>query len=67
MRPKWTVLANLRALDGWIGNSWEFFNREEHAQLCYDMHILHGNVPTKRPFHKNDIKHMHILEREEIG
>jgi hypothetical protein len=69
-RPKWTVLTNLNSPEDnkWIGMSWEFFDKEEDAERCYERHMKAGNVPTKRPFFtKSDISHLGAAHRRGIA
>ena len=59
-KPKWTVRYNISSPESnrWIGNGWEFFDEEKDASRAYARIIDRGNVPTKRPFHMNDAKHL---------
>lgn len=69
MRPKWTVLYNIVSAEcpDWIGTGWEFFDREADAEACRLRHERAGNVPSKRPFHPNDIPHLGAAHREKAG
>ena len=49
--PNWTVLYNIAG--DFVGTGWE------KAEKRYnELSLLPAYCPTKRPFHKNDIKHM---------
>lgn len=67
--PNFTVVTNIVSLESkdWVGMSWEFFNDETDAWECYERHIVLGNVPTKRPFHRNDIQHMGAAHRDDVA
>jgi hypothetical protein len=61
--PNWTVLYNIGLSDSaFIGQGWEFFYNEDAAQRCYNYQTKLGHVPTKRPFHPSDKRHMHVLD-----
>jgi hypothetical protein len=61
-RPKWTVFANID--DGhWVGTSWRFFESEAEAEDCRAAQERLGHVPTKRPYHPNDEKHLGAAHR----
>lgn len=66
--PNWTVLYNIVSPeDGrWVGTGWEFFDDEEDAEFCRRRHERLGNVPTKRPFHTNDIPHLGAAHTEPV-
>jgi len=73
MTPKYTVVTNLVSPETkdekhyFVGTSWEFFTDPGAASLCYQRHVKAGNIPTLRPFHKNDIPHMGIVDREALS
>lgn len=64
-RPGWTVVYNIVSPEdsAWVGTGWEFFNDEVNAESCRLRHQRAGNVPTKRPYHENDGKHLGAAHR----
>lgn len=67
--PKFTVLTNLVSPESseFVGTSWEFFTDETDAFECYERHIVLGNVPMKRPFHRSDIAYMGAAHHEQVS
>jgi hypothetical protein len=64
--PKWTVVTNIVSPEGgrWVGTSWEFFDDEGSAALCFERHAMSGNFPTKRPFFsKPDFEQINVAQR----
>lgn len=55
MQPNWTVLYSIKSPenDKWTGKGFEFFDKEEDAEACYQRQILAGNQPTKRLYYDN--------------
>lgn len=68
MIPIWTVLTNIVSVENsaWVGMSWEFFDEEVDADECVERHIVLGNVPTKRRFHRTDVDHMGAVHRDRV-
>jgi hypothetical protein len=65
-KPKWTVLCNLVSPESavWGGTSWEFFDTEDAAAICYKRHQKAWDGPTKRPYYdKCDREHLGNLQR----
>lgn len=54
MLPKWTVLFN--KLD--LTRGYLFYDKDADAQFMYDKLSFAGLVPTKRPYHETDYKHL---------
>jgi len=52
-KPRWTIVYNIISPENpkWIGTGWEFFDKEEDAEKCYDRHVKNGNCPTKRYYY----------------
>ncbi|KKM74951.1 hypothetical protein LCGC14_1395130 [marine sediment metagenome] len=71
IEPKWTVVCNLLSpeSDTWTGTSWEFFEKEEEAEACFNRHDRAGDCPTKRPFYRRtDLLHLanaHLIPQGE--
>ena len=63
--PKYTVLYNIVSVENkqWVGTGWEFFDDSDQAMACYDRHIMAGNCPCKRPYHKDDRVHLGAVHR----
>jgi hypothetical protein len=66
-KPRWTVVTTLVSSmsdEEWHGESWEFFDDELNAQLCFAKHRASGNVPTMRPFYtQTDWPHLNVVQR----
>lgn len=65
MIPQWTLLYNIVSPENpkWVGTGWEFFDSFEEADKARRRHIALGNVPTLRPYHELDARHLGAAHR----
>lgn len=65
-RPKFTVImySPENESPGFLGKSYTFYHTEEAAErFIFAMKVLGWSLVVLRPFHQNDIPHMHILDQ----
>lgn len=60
MKPEWTLVYNIVSpeSDEWVGTGWEFFTKWDDAYNAMLRHTKLGNVPTLRPYHDLDERHL---------
>lgn len=66
-RPKWTVHCNIVSPENqkWIGTSWEFFDSDSEAEMCFNRHLLAHDCPCKRPYYGySDRRHLAEVHRQ---
>lgn len=63
--PKWTVYAQRQ--DGkWMNTRYHFADSEEEARLCYEWLSKKGYTCVMRPWTRDDLPHMGVLDRQEL-
>ncbi len=55
-RPNYTVISTTTNSEGWLGQSYEFFNSKEVAQARYNLHETNGVAIVLRPYYEEHDK-----------